>query len=265
MKKYNIYTIILLLSVFLFSCKKDGVHEIETITTDNGAQIKFFNFGVGAPSINFFASSAKVSAVVSATGKEAVGGVAYGSVFPATNYSLLAGQAYTFTGVVPENAAVNPGVVVATLPGTIEAKKFYSLYTSGIYNANTKTTDGFILEDNIPARSETEAHVRFVNTISNATSNFNLVIKNTTTLAEIVVATNVAYKSGSTFTAVPNGVYEVFARYPNSNTNIITRNGTSVVSFIQGRAYTISSRGDMTVTGATATNRPFLDNTSNRP
>jgi hypothetical protein len=265
MKKYNIYIALFLISAMLLSCKKNGIQEIATTTTNGGAQIKFFNFGVSSPSLNFYANNGKVSAIVSATGTEAVTGIAYGSVFPATNYSLLNAGTYSFQGIVPALSTTNPNVVVATLSAPLEANKFYSLYTSGIYNATAKTTDAFIVEDKIPAASATSASVRFVNTISNAPNGFNLVVKNTTTLTEQVVATNIPYKGASEFVLVPNGVYEVYARYSGGTANVIIRNGTSVVSFIAGRTYTISSRGDMTVSGTTATNRPFLDNTSNRP
>lgn len=265
MKKINIITAVLLLSTFFVSCEKDGVKELETTKSDAGAQIKFFNFGVSAPSMNFYANDQKVSAVVSATGTEAVTGVNYGAVFPATNYALITGGNYTFKGIVSSTAVADANAVIASIQGNVENGKSYSLYTSGPFNAAAKTVDGFIVEDVIPAANTTAAHVRFVNTIANATAGFDLVAKSTTTAAEIVIATNIGYKAASNFVEVPNGVYEIYARYPGSPTNVITRNGTSNVSFIAGRAYTISSRGDMTVTGATAVNRPFLDNTSNRP
>jgi hypothetical protein len=265
MKKLNIFTTALLLSVLIFSCKKDGIHEIASSGTDTGAQIKFYNFGINSPTINFYANDNKISAITSVTGVEAITGIAYGSIFPASNYSLLTGGAYTFKGIVPALAAISPNAVVATLPATLENGKFYSMYTCGFYNATAKTTDAFIVEDKIPEANATSANVRFVNTIPNGASGFDLVLKNTTTLTELVIAKNIAYKAVSDFALVPNGVYEVYARYPNTATNIISRNGTSVVSFIYGRTYTVSSRGDITVTGTTATNRPFLDNTSNRP
>lgn len=266
MKKNNIIiTVLLLASVFMAACKKNGVQFLPNTTADGKAQLKFFNFGVSSPSVNFHANDNKVSAIVSATGAEAITGLAYGSVFPANNYSLLSPAVYSFKGIIPAGATTDPGVVVATIPGTLESGKTYSLYTCGIYNPATKTTDGFILEDKIPAASATGASVRFVNTISNAVSGFDLVVKNTETTTEYVVAKNITYKNGSDFTLIPQGVYEVYARYPNAAANIISRNGTSTVSFIKGQAYTISSRGDMTVTGTTAVNRPFLDNTSNRP
>lgn len=265
MKKLNIITVILFLSTLFLSCEKDGVQEIETMPTDAGAQIKFFNFGVNAPSMNFYANDQKITATLSATGAEAAAGVNYGSVFPATNYVLLTPGAYTLKGIVSSTAAVNPNVQVIGFDATVEQGKFYSFYTSGLFDPAAKTIDGFVLEDILPAASATGAQVRFVNTIANASSGFDLVAKNTTTMAETVVATNVGYKTGSSFMELPFGVYELFARYPGNPANIISRNGTSVVSLIAGRSYTISARGDMTVTGAAAVNRPFLDNTSNRP
>jgi hypothetical protein len=268
MKKQIIYIAALLISTLVFACKKNGIHEIETVKTDGAAQVKFYNFGINSPTVNFYANGNKISAIVSATGAEAATGIAYGSVFPATNYSLLSGGAYTFTGIVPALAAVSANAEVVNIKGSIENGKFYSVYSCGILNTVANTLDGFIVEDKIPAEAATPAtvaNVRFVNTISNGTAGFDLIAKNTTTLTEVVVATNVSYKGASEFAQIPAGVYELYARYTGSPANIISRSGTSTVSFIKGRTYTVSSRGDVTVTGTTAINRPFLDNTSNRP
>ena len=87
------------------------------------------------------------------------------------------------------------------------------------------------------------------------------VAKNTTTQAELAVGSVVAYKSAGAFTAVPPGLYDLSTRYAGQTTNAISRTG---VSFSAGRVYTITARGDITVTSTTATNRPFLDNTTNR-
>lgn len=265
MRKINIIIATLFIAVLFNACKKDGVHELPTTTTNGKALLKFFNFGVNSPSVNFFVNDNKITAIASVTGVEALTGLAYGGVFPATNYCLLPPASYTFKGIIPDGAAVDPKVVVANIPGTLQGDKSYSFYTCGIYNVVNKTTDAFILEDKIPAVDPTGASIRFVNTISNAPSGFDLVVKNTVTLIEYPIAKNVVYKTGSPFVLVPTGVYEMYARYPNTTANIISRNGTSTVSLLAGQAYTISSRGDITVTGAAAANRPFLDNTSNRP
>jgi hypothetical protein len=60
---------------------------------------------------------------------------------------------------------------------------------------------------------------------------------------------------------VPSGGYDLLVREGSATTNRITR---TAVAFSAGRVYTITARGDMTITSTTATNRPFLDNTANR-
>jgi hypothetical protein len=92
-----------------------------------------------------------------------------------------------------------------------------------------------------------------------------LYAKNTTTGTEIAIGSEVAYKGAGTFTPAPMAVYDLSTRYAGSATNVITRTG---VSFIGGRSYTVSARGDITVApSATAcgnANRTCLDNTANR-
>lgn len=263
MKRNYILLLVTLVSMFAVSCEKNGVQVIDTPLT-SGAQIKFFNFGVNSPSINFYANDVKLSATASATGIESAIGLVYGSVFPSSTYSFLNGGSYTFKGQISGTALADANLPVASLTATVENGKHYSLYTSGFYDVVAKKTDAFIVEDKLPAMDNTVAYVRFVNGISNGTSALDLVIKNTTSGTEAKVASGVAYKSASEFVKVPIGVYEVFARYTGATTNTITRNGTSVVGFLGGKVYTISSRGDITVSAATAVNRGFLDNTANQ-
>jgi hypothetical protein len=121
--------------------------------------------------------------------------------------------------------------------------------------------EAFVVEDPFPAEIDySVAHVRFVHAISNANP-MTLYASNTTTGAEAAVGAEVAYKSAGAFTALPNGVYDLNTRYAGLTTNAITRTG---VSFVAGRVYTISARGDITVVSTTAADRPFLDNTTNR-
>jgi hypothetical protein len=265
MKKLHIALTALLLTTILYSCKKDGVQTIDQIIEASTPQIKYFNFGVNAPAANFYANGVKVSAALSATGTESTSGVTSGGVYPASNYSLLNAGTYTFEARLPSSATADPDLSIASLSGTLEANKFYTLYLCGLYT--NKRSDAFIVEDKLPAVDYNVAYVRFVNTVPNATSNLSLYAHNTlaATGVDLLVANNIAYKSASNFVPVPIGTYELFARYPSAPTvNVISRNGTSSVAFVGGKVYTIGSRGDITVTAATATNRPQLDNTANR-
>lgn len=241
----------------LASCEKTAVQDITGPLPS--ARVKFFNFGVNAPSVNFYANDAKVTAISSATGTEAVTGVSYGAVGNGGFYSAIEPGQYNFTGKIA--ATVDKDLAVATVPGTLTDGKSYSVYLSGFYNTTAKTVEGFIVEDAYPASFDyTMAYVRFVHGISNANP-MTLYGFNTTTSTEAPIGASVAYKSAGAFTAVPAAVYNLSARYAGATTNAIARTG---VSFVAGRTYTISARGDITITSTTATNRPFLDNTANR-
>jgi hypothetical protein len=98
-----------------------------------------------------------------------------------------------------------------------------------------------------------------VHAIANANP-LTLYTANTTTNDTSVINSAVAYKSGGAFVAVAPGIYNLFARYPDSTDNKIVR---TAVTLAGGRVYTVGARGDITITSTTATNRPFLDNTTN--
>ena len=139
--------------------------------------------------------------------------------------------------------------------------KSYSFYMSGFYNTTSKSVEAFVVEDAYPPDIDwTVAIVRFVNAISNANP-MTLYAKSSTTGTEVAVGGSIAYKAAGAFVTLPGGSYDLSTRYAGSSTNAITR---TAVSFSAGRVYTISARGDITITSTTATNRPFLDNTANR-
>jgi len=172
--------------------------------------------------------------------------------------AIAAGQ-HTLSGRIA--ATVDKDLPISTTTATLDNGKFYSFYQSGIYNATTKQVDSFIVEDPlIPNIDYTVAYVRFVHAISNANP-MTLYATDTVTKVVTAIGEAVAYKGAGTFTALPNGVYNLTTRYVGATTNAISRTG---VSFVAGRVYTIGARGDITVTSTTATNRPFLDNTLNR-
>lgn len=257
MNRYRILAA-LLSPIVLASCEKNAVQVLPSLELP-GARIKFFNFGVGAPGVNFYANETKMTAISSGTGTEATTGVAYGGAGNGGVYLAIAPGAHTLTGRIA--ALTDKNLPVATVAATIEDGKFYSFYMSGIYNTTAKTVDAFLVEDPVvPPADYAVAYVRFVNAISNATNPLTLYVKNTTgDTATVTVATAVAYKGASAFTTIPAGIFNLFARYPDSTANKVTRNG---VTFLGGRLYTVGARGNITVaSGATA---PAFDNTANR-
>jgi hypothetical protein len=254
----------LLTAAVLSACSKDGVQNITGPTA--GSFVKFYNFAVSAPSVNFFANDAKITAIsstscsppatppiaaCSTTGVESTTGTAYGSVGNGGLYSTIAPAQYAFAAKI--SAATDNGVAIAKLTSTLADGKYYSLYTSGVYDPIAKSSDAFIVEDDFPPDIDfTQTYVRFVNAVWNSQP---MTLYASTT----AIGGNVAYKSGGTFVALPAGVYDLSARPSGSSTNVVTR---LAVSFVAGRVYTITARGD--VVSTVTANKPALDNTANR-
>jgi hypothetical protein len=250
----------LLCAALLSSCSLFDKTAVQNITAPapDGARIRFFNFGVNAPGVNFYANDTKVTAISSATGVESTTGVAYGAVGSGGFYSALPAGQHTLSGRIA--ATTDKNLAILSLPATLEDGKHYSFFQSGFYNTTAKTVDGFIVEDDFAAQIDySVAYVRFVHAISNANP-MTLYATNATT-TERAIGGEVAYKGAGAFTAIPGGVYDLSTRYAGSTTNAIAR---AAVSFSPGKVYTIGARGDITVVSTTATNRPFLDNTANR-
>ena len=247
----------LLCAAALSACGDSSVQNI--IAPATGAHVKFYNFAMGAPGVNFYSDATKVTAVSSSSGVESTTGTVYGGVGSGGLYNAIAPGAHVLTGKIA--AATDNGLAISNLSTTLADGKYYSYYTSGPYDPVAKTADSFIVEDPFVSQIDyTQAFVRFVNAIYNAAP-LVLYAKNTTTGVEVPVGAAVAYKTAGAFTPLPGAFYDLSARYAGSSTNLFTRTG---VSFSAGYVYTISARGDITIVSTTATNRPFLDNTANR-
>ncbi len=249
---------LLLGALTLGACDKNAVQDIAAPVT--GAKVKFFNFGINAPGVNFYANDAKVTAISSTTGVESTSGVTYGNAGNGAFYSEVPAGAYTFTGKIA--ATTDKDLAVSRITGTVEAGKAYSVIMSGFYDATAKSVEGFVVPDDYSGTIDyTQAYVRFVNASPNS-SPMTLYATNTTTNVEQAVGSAVSYKQAGAFVPVPFGIYNLNTRVAGSATNVFQR---TAVSFISGRVYTITGRGDVTLsTTGTATNRPFLDNTLNR-
>jgi hypothetical protein len=248
-----------LCAIAIAACEKNAVQDITGSLP--GSQIKFFNFAINAPNVNFYANDTKMTGLISATGTESVSGTAFGGVGSNGLYSAIAPGQYTLTGRI--TATVDKDLVIATAPATLADGKAYSFYTSGIYDPVTKKSDAFVVEDPLTDSFDyTVAYVRFVNASHNS-SPMTLYVKGVApnTTPETAIGGLVPYKSAGVFTAIPGGLYDLSTRVAGSSTNAFTR---TAVTFNVGKIYTISARGDVTVTSTTAANRPFLDNTANR-
>lgn len=252
----------LLCASALSACGKDAVRDVTGPAP--AARIKFFNFGVNAPGVNFYANDTKMTAISSATGTESTLGTAYGAAAAGGLYTGIAVGQYALSGRIA--AATDKDLPISRLTTTIANGKYYSFYQSGFYNTTAKTVDAFIVEDLLPPVNYSVAYVRFVNAISNANP-MGLWARDSAAYARDSIAGRdgglggiVPYQSAGEFMQIAPGIYDLYARYFSGGNAIVRKQ----VSFSAGAVYTVTARGDITVTSSTATNRPSLDNTANR-
>src|SRR5215831_388002 len=250
------------------ACDKNGVQNITAPAS--GADIKFFNFGVTTPGVAFYANDQKVTAISSSicqppadttamcrtTGNDSTVGTAYGGAGSGGFYNQLTPGQYTLTGKIAAVSANHP--TIATVSTSLEDGKHYSYFISGIYDPVAKRADAFVVEDVLPA-SANKIYVRFVNAISNSSPMALFATPSGGT--EVQISAAVPYKGAGTFVAIGTGggTLDLTVRTSAGSPVLITRLG---VSFLGGRVYTVTARGDM-VSTVTA-NKPALDNTANR-
>ena len=249
---------LLVCAAALSACGDSPVQTIDQVAT--GARVKFFNFGINAPGVNFYANTTKMTGILTSTGVESTTGVIYTAAGNGGLYETIVPGSYTLATKIA--ATADHDLTVASVTANLEDGKYYSYFVSGFYNTTAKTADAFLLEDPFVTKIDFDkAYVRFVNAVPNSAP-MTLYAKNAnTTDLEIAVGGLVAYKNGGAFTAVPVGVYDLSTRVAGASANVVTRTG---VSFAAGRVYTIAARGDFTVGGTTAATRIALDNTANR-
>lgn len=228
------------------------------------AQVLFFNEGLNSPGVNFFANESKLTAVSSASGKESPVGTTYSQVAAGGYYTGVAPGQYTLSGRLSDTTAANHNKVISSVSTTLAGGKAYSYYQAGPFDATANKVDAFVVEDVIPATIDyTVANVRFVNAIYNANPG-TLTVTNADTSIHptppaVAIGAAVPYKAASAFVAVPAGSYSL------SVTGLGATPVThSAVPLTGGRYYTVTARGDITVTSSKATTYPTLDTQANR-
>jgi hypothetical protein len=241
----------------LAACDKNGVQQLPLAPVAS-ARIKFFNLGVGAPGVNFYANEAKMTAVFTTTETESINGTTYGNTGNAGLYAGIVPGQYSLTGRIA--AATDKDLPIDTLSATIADGQTYSFYLSGLYDAPTKKVDAFIVEDPVPTQDFSTAYVRLVHAIYNANplTLYARPTGDTVTAHWTVLGSPVAYKGGGAFVAIAPGVYDVGARFTDSTTNRITLGG---VSLVRGQIYSINARGNNTAT--TGATRDSLSSSTN--
>ena len=140
MKKYLSLAGLLCAAALSASCTKDGVQDISG--TVPAARIKFFNFGVNAPNVNFYANTTKMTRSSPAPERRPRQEWPTAEWEPADTYTGLEPGQYTVSGKIA--AATDKDLAISTIPVTVADGKLYSVYQSGIYSTTAKTVERFL-------------------------------------------------------------------------------------------------------------------------
>ena len=255
---------LLLGAALLASCGDAANQVIAGPVPANSARIRFFNFGVSAPGVHFYANDTKVVAVaevgftqgprdgIATGGTESTTGTTSGNVAAGGYYSWMTPGSYKFNTRIA--ATTDNGLQIASVTQSLDPGKRYSFYVSGIYDGTAKSADSFIVEDPYTDTYDwSTVLVRFVNASPNSQP-MTLYATNTSSSTESPVGAAIAYKGAGAFVALAPGTYNLRSAVAGSSTNAITRTGQT---FVAGKIYTITARGSIT-------SSPYLDNTANR-
>ena len=261
-KKISFGCLLLLLSL-AYSCKKAATLDQAIEAPLDGARVRLYNFSINSPVVLFYSNDVKISAVISATGMEAVSGMSYGGTYPVNQYAIAPlGTREIKTGI-PKNLAPNGGTITSSLNYNFEDQKFYSIFSSGLYDAVNKKSESFVVEDNFPQEMDPlNAYIRIVNPCYSS-STISMVLQKSTTVGgvktiteELPIGSGIAYKQASPFVKIPPGAWELLVTDAASGKTAVR----AATTFLKERVYTIALRGNI-VTASPAT---FLDNTVNK-
>src|SRR2546425_8699166 len=140
MNGYRIGALLLTAAAFA-ACDKNTVQQLP-VEPLLSARIKFFNFGVNAPGVNFYADATKMTAVLSTTGSEATTGVAYGAVGNGGAYSQISPGSHMLTGRIA--AIIDKDTAVAVVNPAIDDSQLHYFFLNGGYKYPPKKDDAVV-------------------------------------------------------------------------------------------------------------------------
>ncbi len=266
MKKYFLLTGFLT-TLLLGSCGEESSFLTQVLPAE-GARVKFVHAAPDAPGVAIFVNEKKVSGTLTVA-PTTPGTIAYGGIFPASDYAVLpAGSAKV--------KITTPTVGDATLLSgdvNLEAGKYYTVIATGL----APTYRPYIVEDNLPEISGNKVFFRVINLIPNSS---DLEVDIAGSLAATGIKVNqggdkfIAYdipnftntavtipvkiKINGTATATTAGTVTASLFTPTTNT--ITYSGVT-----PGRVFTIVARGVLSTQALDAAGRPVITTTRFAP
>jgi len=254
--------------VLLNACGKQTTFpDIIREPSANHGQVRFYNFVMNGPTVNFYANGIKSTSIVSATGEEAATGVGWGGTHPSIGYvEIPVGTNVKIDAITPKNMVIpanninnyEKSLLAASLTiPKVEGLKQYSVYLCGLWDKVTQKGKAFYIEDQLPGVDTSKVFMRFVNSGVEEAGPLRFVVTNRDTLiGSFIISESIPYATATSFVAVPYGVYDL-KLYTMQGDSLI-RNG---ITLNPDRVHTFALRGNILSKTPIA---PFIDNVQNR-
>jgi Domain of unknown function (DUF4397) len=251
MKKYSLIikniTIAVALTAGLFACVGESNNQLTIVTPAAGGRVKFIHAVPDGPGISILVNSRQFSGVL--TSPPAVPAlISYAGLYPANDYALIdAGPAKVEVVIPAAGTTPQTTIISGTVP--VEANKYYSVFALG--SAALGGLEPLVVEDKLTPADTSKAYIRFVNTVANTTTGYDMGIGTNfpTALA------NIKYKQVTDFVAIDPAPVGASA-----SPVVVRLNGTTVnlapttltLTPLKRRFYTIYIRGRVGGTGTSA-------------
>lgn len=235
------------LTVGLFACIGESSDQLTIVTPASGARVKFHHAVADGPGISILVNNRQFSGVLT-TAPATPGVITYGNFFPANDYATIeAGSAKVEVIVPASGTTAQTTIISGTVP--LEANKYYSVFAIG--SAAAASLEPLVVEDKLTPADTSKAYLRVVNTISNATTGYDVGFNG----AYAAATTNVAYKKATDFvpitpTAIGAAALPIQVRLNGTTTNLAA--ATFTLAPVKGRFYTVLLRGRVGGTGTLA-------------
>jgi len=231
----------------LFACIGESSDQLVIVSPAQGARIKFIHAVADAPGIGILVNNRQFSGVLT-TPPATPGAINYTGAYPANDYATLDAGSIKVDVVIPATATVAQTTVISgNVP--VEANKYYSVFAIG--SVADARLEPLVIEDKIVPADTSKAYIRFVNTVINTTTGYDLGIG-----ANFPAAlSNIRYRQVTDFVAIDP------APIGSSATPIVVRlNGTTInlapttliLTPVKARFYTYYIRGRVGGTGTQA-------------
>lgn len=249
MKK--VWSIILIAIISIWGCKKtDTIPERFTIVPASSAFIRGIHLSPDAPLFNIMVDSIRALTVVG-TAPDVESGIGFGALVPSLvgGYSIVPGGTHTISAKVPSTSPTLPGQTILSKSATLAEGKYYTIAIID----SLKRLDAVVVEDDLSIPDATKAYFRIANFMLNGTADVEFIP--ITAGAAPLTRNGIAYKNVSAFEAVQEASYKVMLRANGSSTKL-----DSIASFtpLNGKKYTLYTRGVVGQTGSTNTRRPLI-------